>query len=85
MKLEREMSGLRKAINANTSVLQSLRQLMEQPVLPTTERRSTAASAASAALDPHDLLWADSPQGAFHMETSRLIVFHFQLLSVPSF
>lgn len=56
------MTGLRKAINANTSVLQSLRQLMEQPVLPTNERQDTPLAAAPD--DPHDLLWADSPAGA---------------------
>lgn len=56
------MPALRKAINANTSVLQSLRQLMEQPVLPSSERRGGGPTP-HAPFDPHDLMWADSPQG----------------------
>lgn len=68
MKLEREMSGLRKAINANTSVLQSLRQLMEQPVLPAAEQGG-GALAGPAPLDPHDLQWADSSEGGFYLHS----------------
>ncbi len=71
MKLDGELSSLRKAINASTGMLQALRQLVDQPGAvntPTTHAGGgwgVDGGMPSVLEDPLDMLWADSAHGVF--------------------